>query len=401
MATAQKQRSFQGPAILSGGFRPFFLLAGIWAALVMALWLAVLTGRLVLPSAFDQVAWHAHELIFGYGSAVVCGFLLTAVPNWTGRLPVTGAPLGALACVWIAGRVAVAFGASMPGLAAVIDLGFLTALAAIIAREIVAAGNRRNLPVLVIVLALLVGNAAFHYAARVGGAASTETGIRLGVAALVTLISLIGGRIVPSFTSNWLAKQGPGPLPVPMGRFDVGVLGATVVSLALWLAWPENQIVGGLFLATAVLQLLRLRRWVFWRTLSEPLVWVLHLGYLFISIGFALAGCGILWPDTLPAAASLHGWLTGAVGLMTLAVMTRASLGHSGRELTAGPAEVAIYLAILTAASARVAAGFGGPDWLLHLAATAWIGGFGLFALRYWPILTRARTAAKKPSRAA
>ncbi len=396
--TAERQRGYKGPALLSAGFRPFFLVAGVWAALAMLLWIGMLAGTLSLPSVLDPVAWHAHELIFGYGGAVVCGFLLTAVPNWTGRLPVTGAPLAGLAGLWIIGRVAVTLGAAVgPVITALADLAFPAALAAIIAREIIASGNRRNLPVLAICLLFMAGNAAFHWAAWAGGPATGSVGARLGIAALVILISLIGGRIVPSFTRNWLARQAPGPLPVPSGRFDAGVIAASVAALALWAARPEHPLTGAVMLIAGLAQSVRLSRWAGWRCLSEPLVWVLHLGYGFVPLGFVLIGSAILAPEIVPLTGALHVWLAGAVGLMTLAVMTRASLGHSGRPLTAGRVETAIYLLIVIAAAARLAAGFGGPGWLLYLAADAWIAGFGLFAVAYWPILTKPRAAAKKP----
>lgn len=398
-SSARRQRAYSGPAVFSVGFRPFFLLAGIWAALAMALWIAMLTGRLSLPSVFDPVAWHAHELIFGYGGAVVAGFLLTAIPNWTGRLPVTGKPLALLAATWVAGRVAVAFGEPAgAGPVALIDLSFLAALTAIVAREIIAGKNRRNLPVLALCLVFLAGNAAFHWAAWAGGAAAGGAGARLGIGALVILISLIGGRVVPSFTRNWLAKRAAGALPVPMGRFDAGVLATGAAALALWVPLPDSPAVGALLLALGVAHFLRLSRWAGWRCGSEPLVWVLHLAYFFVPLGFLLVGGAIVAPGLLPASGVLHGWLAGAVGLMTLAMMTRASLGHSGRALRAGWVEIAVYLLILTATLARIAAGFGGPAWLLHLAGTAWIAGFSLFAVAYWPILTRPRVGAKKPS---
>lgn len=397
--SAQQRRSYTGPAVLSVGFRPFFLLASIWAALAMVLWTGMLTGRVSLPSVFDPVAWHAHELIFGYGGAVVCGFLLTAIPNWTGRLPVTGTPLATLAAIWALGRVAVAIGEPLGAAnTALADLAFPAALTAIVAREIIAGKNTRNLPVLAVCLMFLAGNAAYHWAAHTGGPASGEHGARIGIAALVILISLIGGRIVPSFTRNWLVKQGPGALPAPMGRFDRAVLGLSIAALATWVLWPEDRLIGTLLLIAGAAQVLRLSRWTVWRCLSEPLVWVLHLGYLFVPLGFLLVGGSLVMPNIIPATGALHAWLAGAVGLMTLAVMTRASLGHSGRALAARPVESAIYLLILTAALTRIVAGFGGPVWLLDAAATAWIAGFALFAIAYWPILTRPRLTAKKPS---
>jgi len=399
--SAKAQRQYSGPAVFSVGFRPFFLLAGLWATLAMGLWVMMLSGALTLPTAFDPIAWHAHELIFGYGGAVVCGFLLTAIPNWTGRLPVTGAPLAGLAAIWVAGRVAVTFGDAVgPFLTAAVDLAFLASLVGIVAREIIAGNNRRNLPVLALCLLFLVANALFHWVAMADGAAASESGARLGIATLVTLITLIGGRIIPSFTRNWLARQGPGALPTPMGRFDAGVIAATVVTLASWVALPESRLVGGMMLLAGIAHLIRLSRWTVWRCASEPLVWVLHLGYSLIPLGFLLVGASAVWPDVFPTTGTVHAWLAGAVGLMTLAVMTRASLGHSGRPLTAGKAETTIYLLIYAAMISRLAAGFGGPDWMLDLAGGCWIAGFGLFSITYWPILTGPRIASKKPSTA-
>jgi uncharacterized protein involved in response to NO len=212
MTIAEQVRSYAGPAILSYGFRPFFLFGVVWAALAVAVWLPMLGGSLDLPTAFAPIDWHAHELLYGYLPAIVAGFLLTAVPNWTGRLPVTGSPLLALLLAWLAGRIAVAVSGwlGLPG-AAVVDLSFLAILGAIVAREIVAARNLHNLKVLLIVGLLLAGNAVFHVESAL--ASGTGYGTRIGIAAAVLLISLVGGRIIPSSTRNWLARERPGALP--------------------------------------------------------------------------------------------------------------------------------------------------------------------------------------------
>ena len=394
--TAQRQRSYAGPPILSGGFRPFFLMGAIWAALSMTLWIGVISGRLDLPTAFQPVDWHAHELMFGYGAAIVCGFLLTAIPNWTGRLPVTGWPLATLAALWVLGRVVVTFGAALPVWVVVAgDLAFLSALVAIIAREILAGGNWRNLPVVALCLLLLIGNAVFHYVAGDGMAAS-GLGARLGASALVMLLSLIGGRIVPSFTRNWLARRDPGRMPAAISRFDMATLGASAAALALWISAPAQAITAAGLTLAGVLQLIRMARWAGYRTFAEPLVVVLHLAYAFVPLGFLLLALSWLNP-AVPQLIGLHTWMIGGVGLMTLAVMTRASLGHTGRELRAGASETVIYGLLILAIVTRIIAGLGGPGWMLEIAGTAWIVAFALYAVAYWTVLTGPKIAAKKP----
>ncbi|HEU0059541.1 MAG TPA: NnrS family protein, partial [Hyphomicrobiaceae bacterium] len=223
--TAERMRTYHGPAILSYGFRPFFLLGAIWAAFVVAVWLPMLGGRLALPTAFSALEWHVHELVYGYVPAIVAGFLLTAIPNWTGRLPVTGGPLLGLVATWVAGRLAILTSARLGApLAALVDLLFLACLAGVMAREIVAGRNLRNAKVLVLVALLWVGNAVFHWEAMTQ--ASGGYGLRLGIGVIVFLITLMGGRIIPSFTRNWLVRQPAGRLPTPFGRFDGVCLGA-------------------------------------------------------------------------------------------------------------------------------------------------------------------------------
>lgn len=222
-----------GSALFSAGFRPFFLLGALWSASALPLWLCVCTGRVVLPSAFPPVIWHAHEMIYGYALATVAGFLLTAIPNWTGRSPVRGAPLATLACLWLAGRAAVFFSGMLDaGATALIDLAFPLAFIAVVARELIAGHNWKNLPMLVALFFLFAGNLLVHLE-RLGMASTAELGNRLGLATILMLISLVGRRIVPSFTRNWLAKARPkGRLPAQIGRFDLGALLVTGAGLA-------------------------------------------------------------------------------------------------------------------------------------------------------------------------
>lgn len=385
--TAEQIRAWRGPAIFSFGFRPFFLGAAVWAALAMILWILMLSGHLSLPTAFDPVSWHAHEFLFGYLSAVIAGFLLTAVPNWTGRLPIVGWPLAALWSLWLAGRLAVAVSATFPPYAAVaLDMAFPIAFLAAIAREIVIGRNWRNLIVLAILTVFVLGNGLFHLDALRGGFAAGGYGLRLGLGTAIMMIAVIGGRIVPSFTRNWLARRGGGRLPVPpMQRFDKVALVALLVALVLWVAAPTLPLTGMALILAGALHLARLSRWAGDRTFAEPLVLVLHAGYGLLPLGALALGLAILRPESLGIAAAQHLWMAGTIALMTLAVMTRATLGHTGQDLTAGAATVAIYLAAAVAVSARLAAGLwpGLSAWLHPEAGVAWIAAFGGFALAY------------------
>ena len=326
MSGIPRLRDYRGPVLLSYGFRPFFLFGAIYAGLAILAWLPMFSGELELSTAFSPVDWHVHEMLYGYLPAVVTGFLLTAIPNWTGRLPIQGMPLLVLFSVWLAGRVAVTFSAEIGWLAAaIIDVGFLVLVVAATAREIVAGKNWRNLRVVGLVTLLLAGNVAFHVEAHVQGTA--EYGARVGIAAIVLLIVVIGGRIVPSFTRNWLARENPGRLPTPFARFDVAVIGASAATLALWVAQPLGLATASALAVTAVLNIVRLARWAGDRTWRDRLVLILHVGYAFVPLGFLLASAAAL--DIIVPSAGIHAWTVGAAGTMTLAVMTRASLGHT------------------------------------------------------------------------
>jgi uncharacterized protein involved in response to NO len=392
-SSAEQMRAWRGPALLTYGFRPFFFGAGVWAALAMTLWVPMLSGHLTQPTAFDPVSWHAHEFLFGYVAAVIAGFLLTAVPNWTGRLPIVGWPLGALFALWLIGRATVAASLHLPPIAvALADLAMPVALAAVIGREIVAGKNWRNLIVLAMLGVLTLGNGIFHLEAARGDYAAQGYGLKIGLGAAVMMIAVIGGRIVPSFTRNWLVKRGPGRLPVPpMQRFDKAALLALLAALLAWVVLPDHLVTGALLLVAGTLHAVRLARWAGHRTLAEPLVAVLHLGYAFLPLGALAMGAEILAPGLIGTAAAQHLWMGGAAGLMTLAVMTRATLGHTGQALTAGPGTVLVYAALVIAVLARFAAGIW-PDQapVLHMVAgAAWILSFAGFAVLYGRLLLR------------
>lgn len=397
--TTERTRGYHGPALFSHGFRPFFLLAALWAALAMGLWLAMLTGAEPLPVRFDPVTWHAHEFLFGYLPAVIGGFVLTAVPNWTGRLPVMGWPLAGLAALWIAGRVAVAVSGLLPWQAVMAaDLAMMVVLLALLLREVIRGRNWRNLPVLALIAIHGLGNAVMHVEAAGQGVAFEGAGMRLGLAAVLMLIALIGGRIVPSFTRNWLAAPGSDRLPTTFGRADAAVLAGTALTLLVFVIRPDLAVLPWLMLATGAAHLWRLSRWCGARILAEPLLWVLHLGYAMLALGFlaeASARFGLLDP-----AAARHVWLAGAIGVMTLAVMTRATLGHTGRALHAGAGTTALYLALSGSVVARLLAGLPvAPPWVLHLSACLWIAAFAGFAAIYRPMLMRPKAADRAASK--
>ena len=347
----------------SAGVRLFFLLGSAWAAVAVPVWLAAYTHGYVLRGSLPALFWHGHEMVFGFGLAAVAGFLLTAIPNWTGRLPVRGLPLALLAMLWLAGRIAML----IPG-AAPLDLAFAAALIFVVARELVAGRNWRNLPMLAALALLFAGNLLFHL--------GIYGGLRLGIATLCMLIALVGGRIVPSFTRNWLAKQGPRTrLPAPESAFDRGALLVTLVALGAWVF----SMAPWLLVAAGIALALRLARWRGQATLREPLLLVLHLGYAWLALGLILLG--------LDVPAALHALTVGAIGTMTLAVMTRASLGHTGRALVADRATVAIYVLVNVAALLRVLSPLAGSQAVIFtsLAGAAWSAAFATFALHYGP----------------
>lgn len=383
------------PAILTQGFRPFFLAAAIWAIAAMGQWLWVLAGGPAPLSVFGPLLWHAHEMLFGFIVAAIAGFLLTAIPNWTGRLPVRGWSLGLLIGLWVAGRAAVAtsevIGAAP---AAVIDLSFLVAFGVIVLREIVTGRNWRNLPMVGGIAVLAVSNLLVHLE-FLGGIGDANLGLRLGISTVAFLVALIGGRVVPSFTRNWLQKRGASRLPAPFGWPDRIALVATAAAGLMWTVAPEAQATGGVAVLAALALALRLARWCGHTTLYEPLLWVLHLAYAWLVVGFALLGLA-LWFDVLPVTAAFHALTAGAMGTMILAMTTRATLGHTGQSLTAGSGTTAAYILVTVAAVLRVVAGVT-PRFEIefaNLAGLSWMAAFTLFVVLYGPLLLNLRRPA-------
>jgi uncharacterized protein involved in response to NO len=378
------------PALFSQGFRPFFLAAALWAPCALGLFLLQLAGWLDLPTAFDPATWHAHEMLFGFATAAMAGHLMTAIPNWTGRMPLQGAPLLGLSSVWLVGRIAVA-GSALVGAvpAAIADLCFPVLLAAIMTREIIAGRNWRNLP-MIVALALLAAANAMTHAAAAGWIDSSQAGLRGGVAVFTLLIALVGGRIIPSFTRNRLARLGAIKRPATFGLVDRGTIALVATSGAAWTADLPAPITGPLLLIAGLATAARLARWRGALAIGEPSLLALHLGHGWLGLGLSLLGVAELWP-VLPPMAGLHALTTGAIGTTILAVMTRTALSRTGRRMTARQG-VATFGSITLAAGLRVAASFFLALYLplIATAGVMWISAFSASVVLYaGELLTR------------
>jgi uncharacterized protein involved in response to NO len=390
----ERLRRARLPAVLEYAFRPMFLAAGSWAVIALALWLAMFFGYVQLPTRFDPLAWHVHEMLFGFVMAAVAGFLLTAIPNWTGRLPVRGYPLAALASLWLLGRLACLISADLPAwLTILADLAFPTALLAVAAREIIAGRNWRNLPMTAPLMLLIIADLLMHLES-LGFAVPAGLGWRLAVGAPIVLISVIGGRIIPSFTRNWLFKRKSPGLPSPPDMLDTAAVALLAVALILWAFLPEHRVTGALLIAAALLNAVRLGRWAGIASWPEPLLFILHIGYGWVAVGTALLGLSIL-NIGVPVASAIHALTAGATAVMILAVMPRVTLGHTGRELMANRATVAVFVLINAAVIIRVCASWHTEFMtiLLLVAGACWIAAFGLFELVYGPMLARRSTS--------
>ena len=359
----------KGFALLALGFRPFYLLAGAYAALAVPLWALQYAGW--LPGA--SPLWHAHEMLFGYAFAVIAGFLLTAVRAWTARPTPSGAPLAAIAGLWLAARL-LAFDSLL--VSSILDALFALAVAWAIGRPIVASGNR-NWYFVVFVLALGAASVAFQ--------AYPQVALAAGLDVVLFVIAIMGGRVIPSFTNNAVMGAGAG-----RNRWiEYGALGSIVLLMLLDVlqlpVWP-------IALAAALLHAARLALWAPLATRGRPILWILHLSYAWVVVHFllrALAGF-----DVVPAGLATHALTVGVIGGLTLGMMTRTARGHTARPLKVGTWEVAAYVLVHLAAAVRVFLPFLFPQAyvaLILLSAALWSAAFAVFTLAYIPILTRPR----------
>ncbi|WP_425660015.1 NnrS family protein [Roseobacter sp. EG26] len=373
--------------IFGMGFRPFFTLATGFAVIAIVLWMAMLSGHWQHSGPLSQVDWHVHEMLFGYTSAVLTGFLLTAVPNWTGLPPIKGWPLGLGAAHWIAGRLVMLGLWELPDLIVmVIDTSFLAVVSVSVAIQLIVSGNWRNLVVIGLVGLLLIADVAFHIEVMSFGIADYSR--RAGFAVILMLIILIGGRIIPSFTRNWLVKQKATSLPAPFGRIDILTLAVSFVALAMWVAQSNPRATAVALGLASMCHLIRLLGWKPLRVRRSAILLMLHAAYLCLPVGLILLALATRDPG-LSLASGLHILGMGAIGGMTAAVMMRASLGHTGRRLAAGPILTVAITLIFGAALIRAALPFATLAGLtgVQFASCLWIVGFGLICMRMWPWL--------------
>lgn len=396
----EPERDWRGPAVLGDGFRAFFPLAALYAIVAIPAYLAVLAGQGMPFDRLPAISWHAHEMLYGYGAATLGGFLLTAVPNWTGAAPVRGGRLLALVLIWLAGRLALWLGNIVPpATAGVVDLLFLPALGAMVAPALLGARNRRNYMFFVLLGLMFAGNALIHGA--LADLLSPELGRRgefLALDIFLMMIALIGGRILPAFTANYLRQQNAGKEVAVRPWLDRATLASMAAIVLADLALGDRHpILGALCLVAAAVNLLRLSGWRGAATLKEMSLGVLHLGYAWLAAGLLLRGIDILWTPFVGAAA-LHALTIGAIGTMTMGVMTRAVLGHTGRPLRATPRLVAAYGLISLAAVLRVLGGaFSALDYaqVLGLAGLCWVAAYVVFLSVIGPIALRPRADGK------
>lgn len=379
------------PILFQYGFRFFFLFSGIAAVGLLGAWLGVLVTGEWPEHAVGASAWHAHEMLFGTVVAAVAGFLLTAVPSWTGTKAVSGAPLMALAALWIAGRVAVFPWTGMPEpVAAVIDIAFLPGLGLALARPLVAAGKWRNSAFLILIGLLTAANLLIHldWLELLDGGA--DAGFALGLGVVLMMVTVIGGRILPAFTRNGLGKAGLGVRSWPMVERPVLVLTLALIPAAM--VAPDSVVTGLIALAAAVAHAVRVAGWQGWKAWRSPILWILHVGYLWVPVALSLRALHAL--TGLPAAAGTHAMTVGAFATLILAVMSRASLGHTGRPLVVSRLTVAAYVLLTVAAVARTASPILPVEWVwaaLQWSGYAWVAAFALYLVAYAPVLLSPR----------
>ena len=379
-------------------FRPFFLGVGVYGFVIVAAWIAIWRGALPAPGWLSPAWWHGHEMLFGLVAAAIAGFLLTAAPVWTGRPALSGRPLMALFGLWTAGRLAMLAAGQLPaGLVAAIDGAFLPVVAWVLARTVWGTGQRRNYGVVALVGLLALANAAVHAQALGFAAGSAPRALRIAADVIVVLIVVIGGRITPAFTTNALIRLGVDAHASSRPWLDRLAIAAVVLLAGVDLVAPRSFASGTLAAAAGLAVATRMIGWQTLRTWRDPLVWSLHAGMVWIAIGLVLVAAGDLG-GSVPASAGLHALTAGAMGSMILAVMTRVSLGHTGRLLVLPSGAVCSYALVHAGALARVGATLApaaAERWLLVVGGLLWAGAFGLFALLYGSILTRPRVGGK------
>ncbi|MDO8606419.1 MAG: NnrS family protein [Phaeospirillum sp.] len=397
MATINLQepvyKGAQGPVFFAAGFRPFFLFSAIQAVVMLPVWLLTFFGLLEVGTNWNPVVWHAHSMVFGFASAAIGGFLLTAVPSWTNSHHVSGRPLAVLFGLWLAGRIATGLaGILPPAVVAVADLGYLPLLAVLLAKPLIEAKKWRNIAFLPILGVLWLADLCVHLEALTGSPTGLK-GVYLGIFVVLLMIVIVGGRIVPSFTQNWLRMQGRPVEMTPVGWIEKGgAAGSLVLAALAQLMLPSTPLAGVLALVAAVIHFYRLSGWHGLKTMGNPILAVLHVGYGWMVLGFALLGLSA-FIDGLPASAAVHALTAGSVGTMVIGVMSRAALGHSGRPLELAPATVVAYILVSVGTILRVAAPVlpGAMIPMTLAGGLAWTAGWLVYVVVYFPVTTQPR----------
>jgi uncharacterized protein involved in response to NO len=380
-------------ALFAKGFRPFFLLAALWAGVALPLWLIVYRGMLSVGTYVAPMYWHAHEMVFGYAIAVVAGFLLTAAGNWTHRETLVGAPLFALSALWVLGRVTMFASAALPpAVVAGSNLLFLPVLCVVLARAIYGARSRRNYGIPILIAALFAAQLLVHLDALGFWPGGQRLGVWLGVDLLVLLILLIGGRVIPLFTRN-----ATGATTTNRVWLDRGALGAMVLLVAADAVNANGVVVATLAGVAGLLAAARAVSWGAGRTLKKPILWVLHVGYAFVPAGLLLRALGAVVPVVAPSLA-LHALTVGAIGVLTFGMMVRVALGHTGRPIQASPTMAVALVLLVLSALVRVVGPLVAPAYTwqsLHSAGTLWSVAFLLFLVQLGRVLMIPRADGK------
>lgn len=384
-------------SLFAYGFRPYFLLAGLAGLVLVPVWALSYVVNTPLGSSWPPMLWHAHEMLFGFIPSAIAGFLLTAVPSWTDQKGFAGRPLIILAGIWLAGRLLIASsGLWPPLLVAGVDLAFLPALGMLVCRPLLRSRNR-NTPLLAVLTLFWFTDAVFQIGLLGKNPPLALHALHVGIDIVLVLVTIIGGRIVPAFTTSGLRPLGMANAVQNRAIITTLSVAAMVLVTLIDVFAPDTRLAGLVAAFAAVTQALRLLQWATWRTLRQPIVWVLHLSYAWLPIGLALKGVALLAGSAF-AAFWLHALTIGALTTMIVAVMTRASLGHTGRPLVVDPLITLAYLLLTAAAAIRVfglsGLGLSYPA-VIVLAALCWTVAFALFVTIYAPILWRPRIDGK------
>ncbi|MFO0677058.1 MAG: NnrS family protein [Polyangiaceae bacterium] len=389
------EKAYSGPALLAKGFRPFFFAAALFAGLILPAWSLTLAGRIHVTSYLDPVSWHAHEMLFGFAAAVIAGFLLTAVTNWTERETAVGPRLAVLVALWLAGRVVFAAANHLPGvLVAAIDLAFLPALAFTIGLPIVRSRSKRNVVVVVVVLLLSAANAAMHLDALGLAPGLRRRGALVAVDVVVLLMVLVAGRVVAMFTRNATRDESCRSHPTA-DRLAVAAVAAVAVLDLLTTGVTLAHVVVPLLASVTVAA--RAAHWGFRTAMRQPILWILHVGHTWIPIGLALRAMAAFTPS-IPPSLGIHAVTAGALGALSLGMMARVALGHTGRSLVLPTRFWFAFVAVTIAAAGRLTAPFLAPSHQLSVLVASgvlWALAFVSYAVAFAPILLAPRIDGK------